>query len=101
MHAAATARPSFIDVVTVVMAAALATICAPALAAAAGNDAAPSATTIDASSVLPAERATRWQPGMMGAGGIPARSTICSTLTPGGGTIDDTARIQAAINVCP
>ena len=51
--------------------------------------------------LLPADRATRWQPGMMGAGGIPARSTICATINPGSGAADDTARIQAAINVCP
>ena len=30
----------------------------------------------------PAERSTLWNPGMMGAGGIPVRSTVCSTLTP-------------------
>ena len=50
---------------------------------------------------LPAERSTLWNPGMMGAGGIPARSTVCSTLTPNGGIQDDTKRIQAAINACP
>jgi hypothetical protein len=50
---------------------------------------------------LPAERATTWNPGMRGVGGIPARSTICSTLSPRGGALDDTARIQAAINACP
>ena len=42
------------------------------------------AATIDRRAIfLPADRATRWQPGMMGAGGIPARSTICATLNSG------------------
>jgi hypothetical protein len=38
---------------------------------------------------------------MMGVGGIPVRSTVCSTLTPRGGALDDAAQIQAAINRCP
>jgi hypothetical protein len=57
--------------------------------------------SIDPSAFLPADRATAWNPGMMGVGGIPVRSTVCSTLTPRGGALDDTARIQAAINACP
>jgi hypothetical protein len=52
-------------------------------------------------SILPADRATTWKPGMMGAGGIPARSTVCATLTPKGGGQTDDAQIQAAINACP
>ncbi|HEY7300652.1 MAG TPA: glycosyl hydrolase family 28-related protein [Xanthobacteraceae bacterium] len=50
---------------------------------------------------LSPDRATTWSPGMMGAGGIPARSTVCTTVAPLGGAQDDTARIQAAINRCP
>ncbi len=50
---------------------------------------------------LSRDRATTWNPGMMEAGGIPARTTICSTLTPLGAARDDTARIQAAIDACP
>src|ERR1700754_388472 len=50
---------------------------------------------------LPADRATIWKPGMMAVGGIPARSTICATLSPNNPASDDTLRIQAAINVCP
>ena len=84
------------------MAAAVAAVCdAARVAAAAGNESTSSAAASMRALLLPADRATRWQPGMMGAGGIPARSTVCSTLTPSGGTTDDTARIQAAINVCP
>jgi hypothetical protein len=57
--------------------------------------------SVDPSAFLPADRATTWNPGMMGVGGIPVRSTVCSTLTPRGGALDDTAQIQAAINRCP
>ena len=38
---------------------------------------------------------------MMAVGGIPARSTVCATLSPNNPASDDTVRIQAAINVCP
>jgi hypothetical protein len=37
----------------------------------------------------------------MAVGGIPARSTVCATVSPSSPARDDTARIQAAINVCP
>lgn len=57
--------------------------------------------SIDPSAFLPADRATAWNAGMMGLGGIPVRSTVCGTLTPRGGALDDTAQIQAAINACP
>src|SRR5262245_19518136 len=56
---------------------------------------------IDASGFLPADRATVWKPGMIGAGGIPIRSTVCATLIPRGGGLDDRAQIQAAIKRCP
>ncbi len=59
------------------------------------------AQSIDASAILSADRATTWNPGVRGAGGIPTRTTVCSTLEPRGGTSDDTAQIQAAINACP
>jgi hypothetical protein len=55
----------------------------------------------DARTFLPQDRATAWNPGMMAAGGIPVRSRICAVLTPIGGALDDTARIQGAINTCP
>lgn len=50
---------------------------------------------------LPSDRSTTWKPGMMAVGGIPVRSKVCATVGPIGGKSDDTARIQAAINVCP
>jgi hypothetical protein len=52
-------------------------------------------------SILPADRATAWNPGMMGVGGIPLRTTVCATLAPHGAALDDAAQIQAAINACP
>jgi hypothetical protein len=52
-------------------------------------------------SILPADRATTWKPGMMGVGGIPVRSTVCAKLTPRGEGQDDRPQIQAAINTCP
>lgn len=50
---------------------------------------------------LPSDRQTSWSSvGVTyGAGGIPARSTIYTTLSPSGG--DDTSAIQAAIDACP
>jgi hypothetical protein len=61
----------------------------------------PESGSVDPSATLPADRATVWNPGMMGVGGIPVRSTVCSTLTPRGRELDDTSQIQAAINLCP
>ena len=49
----------------------------------------------------PANRMTTWQPGVTYNGGIPNRTTVCATLSPLGGTQDDTAQIQRAINNCP
>ena len=49
------------------------------------------------SGLLPADRMTTWNPGV--AGGIPARTTVCRTVSPPGG--DATATIQAAIDACP
>jgi hypothetical protein len=57
--------------------------------------------SIDPSAVLPADRTTAWNPGMTPVGGIPVRSTVCATLTPRGGVLDDTGWIQAAISACP
>jgi hypothetical protein len=57
--------------------------------------------SIDPNALIPADRATTWNPGMMAVGGIPVRSTVCETVTPRGGGQDDTGRIQAAINTCP
>src|SRR5690242_5386185 len=91
MVATSTMRPYFIHAVAV--AAAVAMSCEPGRVVAADGNA--------SANFLAPDRATRWQPGMMGAGGIPSRSTICATLSPSGDEIDDTAKIQAAINVCP
>ena len=53
-----------------------------------------------AGAFLPADRVTMWNPGLRGVGGIPKRTKICSTLNPRGKGLDDTARIQGAINAC-
>ena len=87
MRATATPRRFLLDLFVVTMAVAGSAFSGAGHVAAAG--------------FLPADRSTTWKPGLMGVGGIPVRSTICATLTPGGGTSDDTARIQAAINSCP
>jgi hypothetical protein len=57
--------------------------------------------SISLGAILPADRATIWNPGMRGAGGIPVRTSICSTLSPRGRALDDTAQIQTAIDACP
>ena len=56
---------------------------------------------VDASAILPAGRATLWNPGMRGVGGIPVRTTVCATVAPSGGRLDDEGLIQAAIDGCP
>jgi hypothetical protein len=48
---------------------------------------------------LPPIRQTVWNPGLNAVGGIPDRTTIYKTLSPGGG--DDTAAIQSALDSCP
>ncbi len=76
-------------------------LCASEPSAAPGNEPKSAAPAIDDSrAFLPADRATLWNPGMRGVGGIPDRSTVCATVTPSG-TQDDTARIQGSINACP
>jgi len=49
------------------------------------------------SGLLPADRMTVWNPGV--AGGIPARTAVCRTVSPPGG--DATSAIQAAVDACP
>ena len=51
--------------------------------------------------LLPAERATIWNPGLAAKGGIPERQNVCAHVKPLGPGRDDTARIQGAINICP
>ncbi len=47
--------------------------------------------------LLPPDRMTVWNPGV--AGGIPARTTVCQTVSPPAG--DATSAIQAAVDACP
>ncbi len=51
--------------------------------------------------IISADRTTTWNPGLNAVGGIPNRTTIYKTLSPLGGSLDDTAAIQAALNSCP
>lgn len=44
--------------------------------------------------VMPPDRNFAWNPGLTSRGGIPRRTTVCGTLSPG-------ANIQAAIDSCP
>jgi hypothetical protein len=104
MKATATPRPSLVrsfSFAVVAMAVMGAAFCTPSRVAAAGNETASSASAIASSGFLPADRSTTWKPGMMAVGGIPVRATVCATLTPSSPATDDTARIQAAINICP
>ncbi len=51
---------------------------------------------------LPPARRTVWRPGI--PGGVPARTTVCATIsaaTYGNGSTDATAAIQNAVNGCP
>jgi hypothetical protein len=60
--------------------------------------------SINAPAVLTADRQTLWKPGMMAAGGVPERHTVCATVdaaTYGDGSNESSAEIQAAINACP
>lgn len=55
-----------------------------------------------AADLIPADRMTKWAPGL--PGGVPVRTTVCATVnasTYGDGTKDASAGIQAAINACP
>ena len=51
--------------------------------------------------IIPADRMTTWNPGLNAVGGIPNRTTIYRTLSPRGGSLDDTAAIEGALNTCP
>jgi hypothetical protein len=54
---------------------------------------------VDPTGLIPAERTVPWNPGLNAVGGIPNRTAVCATLSPGGG--DDTSAIQNALNACP
>src|SRR5262245_24771142 len=51
--------------------------------------------------IIPADRVTTWNPGLNAMHGIPDRTTIYQTLSPRGGSLDDTATIQSALDTCP
>lgn len=101
VNATAPPRRCLLDILVGTIAVAGSPFTGAAHVAAAGNEVTSPVSTLGPSGFLPADRATTWKPGLMGAGGIPVRSTICATVRPSGGTSDDTVRIQAAINTCP
>jgi hypothetical protein len=78
---------------------------------AAGNIATATAQIVDTprskqpvGSLIPADRATTWNPGLNSVGGIPMRTTICATVsasTYGNGTQNAANGIQSAIDECP
>jgi hypothetical protein len=57
-------------------------------------------TTTQMGGIIPADRMTTWNPGLNAVGGIPNRTTIYRTLSPRGGSLDDTAAIQSALDSC-
>lgn len=54
----------------------------------------------DPAKLLPPDRWTAWQPGLMAQGGIPTRTKVCARLTPLGVGKNDAIQIQEAINAC-
>jgi len=66
---------------------------------AAKNEAAMAQVAAAARTVVPEDRLTLWNPGLNSVGGIPHRTTVCTTISPSGG--DDTSAIQTALNACP
>ena len=71
---------------------------APAQGSALGQSTSAPADTAD---IIPADRRTTWNPGLNAAGGIPSGRKIYRTLSPRGGSLDDTPAIQAALDSCP
>jgi hypothetical protein len=57
--------------------------------------------TTGQSPIIPANRTTLWRPGVTYNGGIPTNRTVYVTLSPLGGTQDDTAQINNALANCP
>jgi hypothetical protein len=51
--------------------------------------------------IIPSDRITTWNPGLNAVGGIPNRTATYQTLSPRGGSLDDTAAIQRALDLCP
>jgi hypothetical protein len=70
------------------------------LAQDATNSQSASATT-QTTAIIPADRITTWNPGLTAMGGIPRRTTIYQTLSPRGGSLDDTAALQRVLDTCP
>lgn len=58
-------------------------------------------TAVTVVGVTPEARTTWFMPGVTYNGGIPARTTLCATLSPLAGGADNTTAIQNALSGCP
>jgi hypothetical protein len=65
------------------------------------QDATPSQSASATTGIIPADRRTTWNPGLNAVGGIPNRTMTYVTLSPLGGSLDDTMAIQRALDTCP
>ena len=65
------------------------------------QDATPSQSASATTGIIPADRRTTWNPGLNAVGGIPNRTMTYVTLSPLGGSLDDTMVIQRALDTCP
>jgi hypothetical protein len=65
------------------------------------QDATPSQRASAMTGIIPADRRTTWNPGLNAVGGIPNRTMIYATLSPRGGSLDDTVAIERALDTCP
>jgi hypothetical protein len=65
------------------------------------QDATPSQSASATTGIIPADRRTTWNPGLNAVGGIPNRTMIYVTLSPRGGSLDDTVAIERALDTCP
>jgi hypothetical protein len=65
------------------------------------QDATPSQSASAMTGIIPADRKTTWNPGLDAVGGIPNRTMTYVTLSPRGGSLDDTVAIQRALDTCP
>jgi hypothetical protein len=69
-----------------------------------GSSGTTSGSSTGPTGLLPAARdaSANWKTaGMLSAGGIPTRTTVCATIKPRGSGQDDTTNIQNAVNACP
>jgi hypothetical protein len=59
------------------------------------------AISTSAGDILPPQHRTTWNPGLNAVGGIPVRTEVFRSLSPGGAGLDDAEQIQKALDECP